>query len=300
MIIKCPNTHCLNHSTSGKRINLFYKKGLFYRSSDRKHVQRYCCRVCFKSFSSATFSVNFNQKKRQLNHKISRLLVSGVSQRECHRILKINKKTVVRKFLFMAEIARVKIEKLNQEKSKVTTLQFDDMESFEHTKLKPLSITLAVEEDSRHILGFQVSSMPAKGHLAAKSLKKYGKRKDERSKSRKLLFKSMAPYIEHGCLIKSDENPHYVKDVKSFFKGSEHCRYKGGRGCIVGQGELKKLGFDPLFSLNHTCATLRAKVNRLFRRTWCTTKKKERLTLHLNLVVLHHNLNLKPPLHYPQ
>lgn len=200
----------------------------------------------------------------------------------------------------MAEIARVKIEKLNQEKSKVTTLQFDDMESFEHTKLKPLSITLAVEEDSRHILGFQVSSMPAKGHLAAKSLKKYGKRKDERSKSRKLLFKSMAPYIEHGCLIKSDENPHYVKDVKSFFKGSEHCRYKGGRGCIVGQGELKKLGFDPLFSLNHTCATLRAKVNRLFRRTWCTTKKKERLTLHLNLVVLHHNLNLKPPLHYPQ
>lgn len=299
MILKCPNTKCKNHSLSDKRTNLFYKKGLFYRTSDRKQVQRYTCRCCQKSFSSATFSVNYFQKKRQLNHKIARLLVSGVSQRECHRILKINQKSVTRKFLFMGILAAQRIEKLNQIRPKVTTLQFDDMETFDHTKLKPLSITLAVEEDSRHILGFQVSEMPAKGHLVAKSLKKYGKRLDGRSKARRFLFKSITPYVEKNCLIKSDENPHYIKDVQSFFKGSEHCRYKGGRGCIVGQAELKKLGFDPLFSLNHTCATLRAKANRLFRRTWCTTKKKERLTLHLNLVVLHHNLSLKPPLLSP-
>ncbi|MEQ1722809.1 MAG: hypothetical protein ABL930_06505, partial [Pseudobdellovibrio sp.] len=59
------------------------------------------------------------------------------------------------------------------------------------------------------------------------------------------------------------------------------------------QGELKKIGFDPLFSLNHTCAMMRAKVSRLIRRTWNTTKKPERLSEHLALAVLHHNLNLK-------
>jgi len=38
-----------------------------------------------------------------------------------------------------------------------------------------------------------------------------------------------------------------------------HRTVKGRRGSIAGQGELKKIGFDPLFSLNHTCAMLRAK-----------------------------------------
>jgi hypothetical protein len=73
------------------------------------------------------------------------------------------------------------------------------------------------------------------------------------------------------------------------FPGAEHARHLGGRGCITGQGELKKLRFDPLFSLNHTCAMLRANINRLFRRTWCTTKKKERLEQHLWVYMDFHN-----------
>ena len=58
---------------------------------------------------------------------------------------------------------------------------------------------------------------------------------------------------------------------------------------MTGQGELKKLRFDPLFALNHTCAMLRANINRLFRRTWCTTKKKECLEDHLAVYMDFHN-----------
>jgi len=53
----------------------------------------------------------------------------------------------------------------------------------------------------------------------------------------------------------------------------------------VGQGELKKAGFDYLFSVNHTFATVRAKVNRLNRRTWCTTKNPERLADHIDIFI---------------
>jgi hypothetical protein len=59
--------------------------------------------------------------------------------------------------------------------------EFDDMETFEHTKLKPLSVTLAVQYQTRRILGFQVSQMPAKGLLAQKAFEKYGYREDKRS-----------------------------------------------------------------------------------------------------------------------
>ena len=51
---------------------------------------------------------------------------------------------------------------------------------------------------------------------------------------------------------------------------AEHS--KGEKAAITGQGELKKKQRDPLFSINHTLAMLRANINRLVRRTWCTTK----------------------------
>ena len=292
--MKSNHTLCPYHSSliTEPRTTLV-KYGSFYRTSDRKKVQRFYCRLCNIHFSSATNSMNFNQKKRQFNHKVSRLLVAGVSQREGCKILQINRKTFVRKFILMGLRAKEKLLKENKiQYPKSINIQFDDMETFEHTKCKPLSITLAVEEKSRRILDYQVSQMPAKGLLAEISRKKYGLRADHRKAARKKLFLNLQKFVHPSCIIKSDENPHYPVDVKKYFPKSEHKVYKGRRGAIVGQGELKKIGFDPIFDLNHTCATLRARMNRLFRRTWCTTKKPERLDLHLAITALFHNRNL--------
>jgi len=171
----------------------------------------------------------------------------------------------------------------------VTRLQFDDLETFEHTKMKPLSVTLAVEKGSREILGFEVSRMPAKGLLAGKALKKYGPRRDERAEGRDRLFRRIKSVVDPFALIQSDENPHYPADVKRHFPKCTHATVKGRRGCVTGQGELKAGGFDPLFSLNHTCGMFRANVNRLFRKTWCTTKKIQSLIYHLEMYVRFHN-----------
>lgn len=291
MSIKCPYCQFKNSLSTENRISV-KSFGFYYRSSDRKKVLRFYCKLCRKHFSSATGSKNIKQKKRQLNHQIARLLVAGVSQRECARLLKINRKTIVRKFIFMGQHAQLKLFKFNLKKAKANFIQFDDMETFEHTKCKPLSITLAVEEKSRRILDFRVSQMPAKGLLAEISRKKYGLREDHRALARANLFENLKNLVSLNVQIKSDENPHYPSTVKKYFPKSKYLTYKGRRGAIVGQGELKKIRFDPLFDLNHTCATLRARMNRLFRRTWCTTKKPERLTLHLALTALHHNLFL--------
>ena len=109
---------------------------------------------------------------------------------------------------------------------------------------------MAVESKTRHILGFRVAKMAAKGLIAEKSRKKYGKRIDERAWKRKSLFKDLRSLVAESALIKSDENPHYLKTVQTYFPKAQHKTYKGRRGCVVGQGELKSGGFDPLFSLN--------------------------------------------------
>jgi transposase-like protein len=291
MKIKCPQcaAQFRRAETYNKTIRVH---GSFYRKSDRKRVLRFYCKPCKHHFSVATLSACYRQKKRQMNHIIARLLVAGVSQRECARIFKINRKTVVRKHIFMGLRAKEKLNQINTLRNKSKVVEFDDMETFEHSKCKPLSITLAVESKTRWILGYQVSQMPAKGLLTHIALKKYGKRADRRAQGRKSLFTRIQKFITKNALLKSDQNPHYPNDVRKFFPNCQYTTYKGRRGAIVGQGELKKIGFDPLFSLNHTCATYRARANRLFRSTWCTTKKPERLDLHLALVSLHHNLNL--------
>jgi hypothetical protein len=201
---------------------------------------------------------------------------------------------VVRKFIFLASKIRVLNQKYFSQSELIQEMQFDDLETVEHTKCKPLSVTMAIERESRKILGFRVSRMPAKGHLAKKSLKKYGPREDQRAKNRNELFAELKPKIAPCAVIESDQSPHYPESVRKWFPQATHRTVLGARGCISGQGELKKIGFDPLFTLNHTFAMLRANINRLFRKTWCTSKLPERLRDHIDLYVYYHNHVLLP------
>jgi len=220
---------------------------------------------------------------------VRKLLCGGNSLRETARILNINRKTVVRKLLYWAKMAE---DYLNQISLQAREVEFDDLETFEHTKCKPLSVPLVVEYKTRRILGLDVAKMPCKGKLAAISRKKYGPRPDERPLARARLFERLQPHIHPEAIIRSDSNPHYPADVKKYFPKATHQTVKGRKGASTAQGELKKIGNDPIFSLNHTCAMLRAKVSRLFRKTWNCTKRPDRLQAHLSVYAYSHNLRL--------
>lgn len=287
---QCPYCHTQRDPLSASRT--IGRLGKYYRKSDGQTLARFWCFTCQKSFSAATMSPLKGQKKRHLNKRITDLLTGGVSQRETARILKINPKTVVRKFRFAMAGAKEELKAWNRQYPLCQEVEFDDLETFEHTKFKPLSVTLMVEYKTRRILGFEVAQMPAKGKIAHLARKKYGPRADHRSRARKKLFFEMKEFVSPKALIRSDSNPSYPPDVRRFFPQSRHETVLGGRGAIVGQGELKKLKWDPIFSLNHTCAMLRAHINRLFRRTWCTTKKPDQLAGHIALYALEHNRRL--------
>ena len=224
-----------------------------------------------------------------MNERLRKLLCSGVSLRRSAKLLHLSRTTVARKLIYLGEQSRIKLSEMNQAHAPAEIVEFDDQETFEHTKCKPLSITLAVESKTRRILAFEISQMNAKGHLAKLAIKKYGRRKDTRLQARQRLFQTLKPLVLPHAIFKSDENPHYPADVRRHFPKAKHETFKGQRGSIVGQGELKKIRFDPLFSLNHTCAMTRANMNRLFRKTWCTTKLPERLADHFAIYAVYHN-----------
>ena len=281
---RCPNPECI--SPQPKR------NGSFFRKSDSKTIQKWKCLACKRSFSTATFERAYRQNKRRVNAEIGYLLSGGMSMRRIALILNIHRITVARKLAFLAKNALERHQEFLASIPKVEHVQFDDLITIEHTKCKPLAISLAVEERSRRILGFQVSRIPASGKLAKIARAKYGPRPDQRPGALRKLLSGLKAVLAPGADFRSDEHPFYPPVVRALYPDAIHHRHPGGRGSVTGQGELKKLLFDPLFSLNHTCAMLRANINRLFRKTWCTTKKIEGLERHLAVYMDMHNHRL--------
>jgi transposase-like protein len=284
MKYNCPNNQC-------KKSEKIIKNGRFKRKSDSRYVQKYKCKNCGKQFSKATFTLEKYQKKRRINLKVLEFLSSGISMRRLAKQLRVDKKTIKRKLDYLAKKSKLQNEKFLKklESSKVEHMQFDDLITTEHTKLKPLSVTIAVDAKRRFILGAKVSQIPAFGHLADLSRKKYGYRKSKHKEGINELFSTINKVLTKDALIRSDEHKNYPEFVKKYFPNSTHERFKGGRACVAGQGELKKLNRDPLFSINHTCAMFRANINRLIRKTWSTSKDPNMLQKHIEIFINYFN-----------
>lgn len=286
------NTFCPKCDLTSDRRNLLpalRRHGTFRRRSDGRRVRRFRCLNCRSTFSTATHEPNYRQKKRHLNHAIMMDFVSSVTQRRSALRLNVNRKTIARRLRFLGEQARLQNAMDLAFGKPAEVVEFDELVDKEDSKCKPLSVPLIVESKSRRILGFEVARIPCGGPLAKKAVKLYGYRRDESSAARVRLLKSIADSLTGSPIIKTDSKAAYVDEIRSVLPHARHLTFKGKRGAIGGHGELKKIGFDPLFSLNHTCASLRANISRLVRKTWATTKRAERLADHIAIYVLFHN-----------
>jgi len=287
-VLECPNFNS-NKAADPNTCCRVIKQGFFKRKFDGRKIRRFKCVSCKKYFSSSTFHPASGQHKPHLNSAIAFKLGSFLSQRRIARELKINPKTVGRKLIYLAERARSINEQTQKSEEKVVKAQFDDMETWIHSKMLPASISLVVEEGTRRIIALKAASMPAKGLLAEKSRLKYGPRRDDRPEVRRAVLQILGGVAEANVTITTDMCPQYSTIILEVLPKASHIEVKGRRGCVVGQGELKSGDHDPLFDLNHTAAMLRANVNRLGRRTWCTSKRLDRLQDHLDLYAWFHN-----------
>lgn len=287
MKLTCPENSCQNQTH-------FQKDGHYFRKSDSKYIQRYRCKVCGKKTSTAQLSSCYGQKKRTVNHMIEALLCSKVSQRRIAKILKVDKKTVHRKVIFLGKQAAKFNQKFRDSlvKNKIEHIQIDDMITKEITKLKPVTISAAVDADTRKILALEAAPIPAFGHLAKISVQKYGRRKSEHKDALKKLFDKLYPIVEVDALIRSDKHKFYPEFVQRYFPKAQHQSFESIKGCVAGQGELKKTARDPLYYINHTFGMMRDNINRFVRRSWCVTQDLEMLQHHLEIYIKFHNTQL--------
>ncbi len=219
--------------------------------------------------------------------------MSGNTQRRTAKLIHCSKNTVACKLVWLSQYQ----EKISQEKPLDTEhLQIDELETIEHTKLKPVTVPICVN-DKYKIVGLSVGKIKAKGLLSEIALRKYGPREDQREKSLTELFENLRKNIKSDPLtITTDAHPLYPKLIRKYFPGSKHIQvisrdHLKKKRELVYTAERKKI-FDPMFALNQRCAMLRADIRRLTRRSWCTTKKIENLRKHLELYMIYNNESL--------
>ena len=279
--------------TSDRNFGHIVRHGYYYRSSDRIWVTRFKCKTCRHTFSRATLHPCLMQKKRHMNFPLWHQLCSNVSLTRAARLLRLNRKTVSRKQRFLGAQAVLLQRQWLSEYTKqgtapVRLVQFDEMETFEHTKRKPVSIPLVVEEGTRYLLAVEACKMASKTPLTARK-KQDGPWRSERFGTLRRVLKELKPHVLPEAQFSSDSQPQYPSVLQKVFPQAKHLKYPSRRAAPIGQGELKVGAHDPLFSLNHTAAMFRANVSRLIRKTWCTTKNIDRLRDHLAMYAVWHN-----------
>ncbi len=293
LVRQCPNATCKFAKPTRHR---FYSRvGSFLCKWNHRRIPRYRCRGCGKGFSSSRFKATYRQKKPYLNSSIFELYSSSTSQRRLAKYLKTDRKTIARKFIWLAEWAEREHKKKLSELPASSVFQFDEMESFEHTRLKPLSISVAVDASFSKVIALQVGTLGYKGRMASFALSKYGPRIDT---SEEAVLRALSSIKIH-CESKNIANPSLITDAKSTYprliKGvlpdALHTAVKVEKISMAQRlfRKGRRNEKDPLFVLNFTAAKIRHDLSRMARKVWVTTKKSSFLQAHLNLYLAYVN-----------
>lgn len=285
---QCPNTRCRSQLDQSFA---YRKRGYFITKWNAQPVPRYQCKICSKYFSSHTFKNWYRHKKPYLNLEIFRLYSSGVTLRRLAKVCGVNRKTVHRKFLYLAALSRQAHElELQSGRLETRAVQFDEMESFEHTRLKPLTVALAVCARSARIIDVNVAQMGYKGRLAHFAFQKYGPREDRRHEAQTHVIQAVSKCALDDAVVTCDSKPEYLPLIQRLIPRCEVKQVSPREeGANLFKNGRRRNVHDALFRLNHTAAKIRHDLSRMQRKVWVTTKLPKRLQAHLDLYIAYIN-----------
>ena len=250
---------------------------------------------CEHTFSGATGHEYCRSRRRDLHAMLPFEVGSAKTLRRIAVQYRAARSTVLRAVERVARHLDAQLVRQLLSYEPLSIVYFDEVESFIHTRWKPVSIAMVVGGD-RRILGVRLAETPARGRHAARAREKYGWRKDRRPQVRRVLGEYVRPALRIDVTIKTDEHPAYRRLWRQLMPSADHQQFKGRRARRQGYGELKVGGFDPLFVINHTAAMLRDNIKVLSRRTWCTAKCLRGLERVLIIYQYYHNnYLLRPP-----
>ena len=262
--MKCPN--CQSEKIR-KRGSMKTKRG---------KAQRYECKTCNKTFTKRNESINYRKRKQHLREKITTLYCEGMSLRAICRALKIHRKTVTKYFIENSDKAWLNNMRRLREGGIITTyVQFDELETFEHTKKRPLGVQVSIRAKTGEIIHTKVCKIPVKALSVSKDyIVKWNKNIDRRQAIADLLWNTKHALKKDFASIACDGARLPAKIAESVFFDKQF-------NVIATKTRNKRIDL--------TFLKMRQDISRLRRRTLATTKKRDNLQKHLDLYTDYHN-----------
>jgi transposase-like protein len=281
----CPNQSC--PTEVGTSHFQYRRRGFYKRKCDGRRIPRFLCTICGRGFSSQTFRGNYRYRLPTLHHQLMVILVSKVTRRQAARVLRVNRKTVERRFKRFARVARdFHFAQLNAKKDLGGirgSFQLDELETFEHNRrIKPVTLAVTMEQSSYFVMGAYAGTMACRGNLTPRFVTRKteivaleGKRKSQSRQVVKKSFEVLANYLACNSMVhlQSDQKTTYPVEFRRAFP-DRLIRHE------VTSSKVRRNYANPLFPVNHTLAMMRDGLSCLVRRNWAASKKKSGLARH--------------------
>jgi hypothetical protein len=253
-------------------------------------IPRFRCKACRRTFSFQTFQVEYRLRKPWIDAAALRDLVSGVSLRQSARTLGVGLDTIERRLeRFGAHFLQARGNALRAWKPQ-GNFQFDEIETFEgHRTLRPLTVGLLVAGRSGFLVETAVGRMRSRAGASSGSKERRAQfegREGRRPNESRAVVRECLGRLKQGgpWELVTDRKPLYGRVVEEISRGKPQA---GVHLTVSGRGT--KGPRSPLFGVNHMAAKVRYGMSRLIRRSWCVSKRRRRLALHLAIYWGWHN-----------
>ena len=285
--IRCPNRRCRAFREPPPR---FYRRNGSYRPRCRTEpVPRFKCRLCRRGFSRQTFRLDYRDKRPDKNVELFKLLTSGVGLRQAGRYLGLDVHAVQKKFRKIARHMRLLNRNLLRGLPGHCVLLLDELESFEHRRIAPLTVPVLIERRSKLVLATDVAPIrrvAKRGSRRQRWLERFeatsGRRRDRGHNCIRRVFGRMSRLL--GGQVAT-----LITDQKSAY--ATQCRRRFGGQVLhhTVPSTLARTVYNPLFAINLTDAMMRDNNGRLRRRSWLVSKRGRFLGLQLELFAAYRN-----------
>ncbi len=286
--VRCPNRACDFHQDP--RAPFFVRDGSYHPLCRNQPVPRFRCRGCGRCFSRQTFRADCRQKKPFLNAACLELLVSCVGLRQAARVLKVARRTVERRFAWLARQAALFQANRLVGAQLEGPFQLDELESFESNRYQPVTAPVLIDRRTLFIVATATGPLRRKGRMTPAQRRRraeheavHGRRPSESPAAVRRVLAGLRPLVppEAPVILESDEKSLYGRLGRALFG----ARFEWRRHSASARRDRA----NPLFPINHTNARLRHFLARLRRRTWCVSKRRGGLQAHLQIAALWSN-----------
>ena len=274
----------------------YRRSGTYHRKCDGRWIQRFRCLVCHRGFSTQTYKSNYRYRKPFLHHALVHALCSKVTRRQAARLFGVNKKTVERRFVRMAQVARdfhlARLRECREVGGIDGTFQLDELETFEHhRKLKPVTMAVLIERKSYFIVHTRAGQLAARGRRTEAQQERLEEIQKEEGKRRSASRACVRECFEALGSVLASHLPIRLQTDKKRTYPTECKRANFPRALYHRTTDSRKRRDyrNLLFPINHTLAMMRDGMSCLVRRSWGAAKRIKGLQRHAWLWTAYRN-----------